>query len=76
MKKSKQMRRLGTSLIVAGVMMIAAALGLVIYNKVQSDTAGNASEAAILELESIMFNNQMNGVTDDVADDATWHGLQ
>ena len=63
--KSKRMRQIGTSLIVAGVLMIVAALGLVIYNKVQSDAAGAASENAILELENIMFNNQMNGMSDD-----------
>lgn len=56
--KSKKMRLMGTSLIVAGALMILTALGLVVYNKVQSDYAGGASETAMMELESIMFNNQ------------------
>ncbi|MBR4080518.1 MAG: hypothetical protein IKK21_01880 [Clostridia bacterium] len=64
--KSKKWYRLGLSLMAAGVLMIVAALGLVLYNNWESDRAGDASETALLELESIIFNNQM-GITDDAA---------
>ena len=62
---SKKMRRLGTALIVVGMLCIAAALGLVLYNNWESDRAGEASEMALPALESIIFENQMNLPTDD-----------
>lgn len=64
--KSKKWYKLGLALMAAGVMMIVAALGLVLYNNWESERAGEASETALIELESIIFNNQM-GITDDAA---------
>lgn len=63
---SKKWRAVGISLMAAGMLMIASALGLVLYNNWESDRAGDASEVAVLELEAIIFNNQM-GITDDAA---------
>lgn len=56
---SKQRKQPGSFLILLGVLLIVAALALVVYNKMESDRAGTASEGALLELESIIFNNQM-----------------
>ena len=56
---NKQRKNPGNLIILLGVLLIVAALVLVAYNKVESDRAGAASEDALMELESIIFNNQM-----------------
>lgn len=58
---SKQRKHPGTPFIVAGVVLIAAALALLLYNNWESDRGGDASETGVVALESIIFNNQMNG---------------
>ena len=57
---NKQRKHPGNLFILLGVLLIVAALALVVYNKLESDRAGEASEGALLELESIIFNNQMD----------------
>ena len=58
--RNKQRKNPGTPFIVAGVVLILAALALLLYNNWESDRAGDASETGVIELESIIFNNQMN----------------
>lgn len=57
--QNKQRKNPGKIFILLGVLMIVAALALVVYNKLESDRAGEAAEGALIELESIIFNNQM-----------------
>lgn len=58
---NKQRRHPGNPLIIAGVVLIVAALLLLLYNNWESDRAGDASDTGVVALESIIFNNQMNG---------------
>ena len=59
-KETRKRRKPGTVMILLGVLLIAISLGLVLYNNWESDRAGQASEVAVTDLESIIFNNQLN----------------
>ena len=58
----------GVPLMIAGMLMIVAAFGLVMYNNWESDRAGEASEMALPALESLIFDKQM----DQSGDEFTW----
>ena len=63
--KSKSAKTLSWVLIVLGIVMIIAAMVLVVYNKQESDSAGEASEMALTQLEDIIFNLQNPGEAGD-----------
>ena len=63
--KSKSAKTLSWVLIVLGIVMIIAAMVLVVYNKQESDSAGEASEMALTQLEDIIFNMQNSGGAGD-----------
>ena len=63
--KSKSAKTLSWVLIVLGIVMIIAAMVLVVYNKQESDSAGEASEMALTQLEDIIFNMQNPGGAGD-----------
>ncbi len=51
--------RKGVPLMLAGLLLIVAALLLVLYNTWESNTAGDASEDALMALESLRFERKM-----------------
>ena len=52
-------RKLSVILIVAGVLCIAGALGLFVFNKLEDKKAGDAVEIVLPDLEAQIFNNMM-----------------
>lgn len=64
-----RVHRIAMSLMVAGVLLIVSAIGLVGYNVWESNKAGEASEQGLINLETIIFERQMqnqNGSDDAV----------
>lgn len=56
---NKNARRTGAALMAAGVMLIVAALILVGYNVWESNKAGEASEQALMNLDALILERQM-----------------
>lgn len=56
---SAKVHRTGMSLMIAGVLLIVSAIGLVGYNVWESNKAGEASEQALVNLDAIIFERQM-----------------
>lgn len=55
----------GTPMIIVGIVLILLSLALVLYNNWESDRAGEASEMALPELETVIFDRQMNGTDEE-----------
>lgn len=58
-RNAAKVQRTGVSLMVAGVLLIVSALGLVGYNIWESNKAGEASEQALMSLDALIFERQM-----------------
>lgn len=56
---SAKVHRAGMSLMIAGILLIVSAIGLVGYNVWESNKAGEASEQALVNLDAIIFERQM-----------------
>lgn len=57
---NKKTNRHGLSLMLVGLLLIVAALLLVLYNNMESNEAGKASDLALQALKQNQFNEQMN----------------
>ena len=53
-----------TIFMIAGLLLLAAALGIVIYNKIDSDRAGRAAETTLEELSAVVEKNVTEQVTE------------
>ena len=64
-RNAAKVQRTGVSLMVAGVLLIVSALGLVGYNIWESNKAGEASEQALMSLDALIFERQMENQNGD-----------
>lgn len=58
-RNGAKVHRAAMSLMIAGLLLIVSALGLVGYNIWESNKAGEASEQALVSLDAIIFERQM-----------------
>lgn len=65
-RNAAKVQRTGVSLMVAGVLLIVSALGLVGYNIWESNKAGEASEQALMSLDALIFERQMENQNGDM----------